>query len=605
MSPDGLLSCPFKGLNHLHSSVCVSYRSSRQPPPQVCMRSSRASDIAKSASASARALRRSLAVGALAGFAAGAVARAALRRLRRAHVDASRDRGSAADARRRATLDARHARVGDVRRRGSKTRSTTTRTLDRGSRSSRSACSKRSATIRSSASARSTSARSTRHHRAHRLGQHGEESEHAVTVARGVPGVETVVNRIAVATEEERLEDDRAPLRRRRRRAHRSALGRPAASAPAAGVRATRPSRPARRPASPSSRIAGSDADDAISRRPPTTSTDSPSAGRARRRREGRSRPVARRSRRPASRRPITSRIPKRRRRSHETRPSDVASDAAAAITSRPPRVHSVRGALTGAIKLLERWMTIARLSTRASRAVRSRGRPSASRTSAGSTPGCFHGRRRRARARVGGDREPFTIVMPPPNVTAVLHMGHGLNNTVQDVIIRWRAHARRRGAVGSRAPTTPASRRRTSSRSSSPREGKTRFDLGRERSSRAPTAFVDGDGRRRSSSSCARSARRADWTRTAYTLSPELSRAVREAFVRLYERGLDLSRASRDSLVPALSHVAQRRGGGVHTTRRASCITSAIRVAGRSVAHASPSRRRVPRRCSATSPSR
>ena len=40
---------------------------------------------------------------------------------------------------------------------------------------------------------------------------------------------------------------------------------------------------------------------------------------------------------------------------------------------------------------------------------------------------------------RNGGDKEPFVIVMPPPNVTAVLHMGHGLNNTVQDVITRWR----------------------------------------------------------------------------------------------------------------------------------------------------------------------
>src|SRR5215212_4439771 len=43
---------------------------------------------------------------------------------------------------------------------------------------------------------------------------------------------------------------------------------------------------------------------------------------------------------------------------------------------------------------------------------------------------------------RVGGDREPFTIVLPPPNVTAILHVGHGLNNTVQDVIIRWRRMA-------------------------------------------------------------------------------------------------------------------------------------------------------------------
>ena len=42
----------------------------------------------------------------------------------------------------------------------------------------------------------------------------------------------------------------------------------------------------------------------------------------------------------------------------------------------------------------------------------------------------------------VGGSRDPFVIVIPPPNVTAVLHMGHGLNNSVQDVLIRWRRMA-------------------------------------------------------------------------------------------------------------------------------------------------------------------
>ena len=51
---------------------------------------------------------------------------------------------------------------------------------------------------------------------------------------------------------------------------------------------------------------------------------------------------------------------------------------------------------------------------------------------------GIFSADEKRSR-RNGGDRDPFVIVMPPPNVTAVLHMGHGLNNTVQDVIIRWR----------------------------------------------------------------------------------------------------------------------------------------------------------------------
>src|SRR5688500_14159254 len=42
-------------------------------------------------------------------------------------------------------------------------------------------------------------------------------------------------------------------------------------------------------------------------------------------------------------------------------------------------------------------------------------------------------------RADASSGRQPYTIVIPPPNVTAVLHMGHGLNNTIQDVLIRWR----------------------------------------------------------------------------------------------------------------------------------------------------------------------
>ena len=49
---------------------------------------------------------------------------------------------------------------------------------------------------------------------------------------------------------------------------------------------------------------------------------------------------------------------------------------------------------------------------------------------------GCFTPDAARSR-RVGGDRDPYTIVLPPPNVTAILHVGHGLNATVQDVLIR------------------------------------------------------------------------------------------------------------------------------------------------------------------------
>ena len=138
---------------------------------------------------------------------------------------------------------------------------------------------------------------------------------------------------------------------------------------------------------------------------------------------------------------------------------------------------------------------------------------------------------------RTGGDREPFVIVMPPPNVTAVLHMGHGLNNTVQDVIIRWR---RMCGDEALWLPGTDHAGIATQNviEKQLASEGSTRFDLGREAFVRRTTDFVTETGGtileqlRAIGASC-------DWTRTAYTLSPELSRAVREAFVLLYERGL------------------------------------------------------------------
>jgi valyl-tRNA synthetase len=138
---------------------------------------------------------------------------------------------------------------------------------------------------------------------------------------------------------------------------------------------------------------------------------------------------------------------------------------------------------------------------------------------------------------RAGGEREPFVIVMPPPNVTAVLHMGHGLNNTVQDVIIRWR---RMCGDEALWLPGTDHAGIATQNviEKQLASEGRTRFDLGRDAFVQRTTDFVTETGGtileqlRAIGASC-------DWTRTAYTLSPELSRAVREAFVLLYERGL------------------------------------------------------------------
>jgi len=142
----------------------------------------------------------------------------------------------------------------------------------------------------------------------------------------------------------------------------------------------------------------------------------------------------------------------------------------------------------------------------------------------------------RRTRA-LGGDRAPFVIVMPPPNVTAVLHMGHGLNNTVQDVFARWRRMA---GDEALWLPGTDHAGIATQNvvERLIAADGSTRYDLGREAFVARTQQFVEQTGGQileqleAIGSSC-------DWSRTAYTLSPELSRAVREAFVRLFEAGL------------------------------------------------------------------
>ena len=140
---------------------------------------------------------------------------------------------------------------------------------------------------------------------------------------------------------------------------------------------------------------------------------------------------------------------------------------------------------------------------------------------------GCFH----------AADGEPYVIVIPPPNVTAVLHMGHGLNNTIQDVLIRWR---RMEGRAALWVPGTDHAGIATQNvvERKLAAEGRTRHDLGRE-------AFVQQvwehvrqtEGRiidQLKSIGCS-----CDWRRTRFTLDEGLSRAVREIFVSLYEQDL------------------------------------------------------------------
>jgi valyl-tRNA synthetase len=132
---------------------------------------------------------------------------------------------------------------------------------------------------------------------------------------------------------------------------------------------------------------------------------------------------------------------------------------------------------------------------------------------------------------------DPYVIVIPPPNVTAVLHMGHGLNNTIQDVLIRWR---RMQGRAAVWVPGTDHAGIATQNvvERMVAEEGLTRFDLGREAFLERVQSFVEETGGtilkqlESIGASC-------DWERTRFTLEPALSGAVREVFVRLYEKGL------------------------------------------------------------------
>src|SRR5437870_10022679 len=102
---------------------------------------------------------------------------------------------------------------------------------------------------------------------------------------------------------------------------------------------------------------------------------------------------------------------------------------------------------------------------------------------------GCFTAHAEHS-ARVGGPREPFTLVMPPPNVTAILHVGHGLNNAVQDVLVRW---ARMKGQETLWVPGTDHAGIATQNvvEKQLAAEGLSRADLGRDAFVERTKAFV------------------------------------------------------------------------------------------------------------------
>ena len=131
----------------------------------------------------------------------------------------------------------------------------------------------------------------------------------------------------------------------------------------------------------------------------------------------------------------------------------------------------------------------------------------------------------------------PYVVMMPPPNVTAQLHMGHGLNNTVQDALVRFE---RMRGRETLWLPGTDHAGIATQNvvERLLAKEGLTRFDVGRDAFVGRVWDYVRETGAtileqlKAIGASC-------DWSRTYFTLDEGLSVAVREAFVRLYEKGL------------------------------------------------------------------
>ena len=140
--------------------------------------------------------------------------------------------------------------------------------------------------------------------------------------------------------------------------------------------------------------------------------------------------------------------------------------------------------------------------------------------------------------AEVNPDKKPYTIVIPPPNVTGQLHMGHAFDETLQDILIRTK---RMQGYEALWMPGTDHAGIATQIKVEEnlrKEEGLTRYDLGREEFLKRVWAWKDKFGSRiisqlkKLGTSC-------DWDRERFTMDEGCSKAVQEVFVRLYEEGL------------------------------------------------------------------
>ena len=146
-------------------------------------------------------------------------------------------------------------------------------------------------------------------------------------------------------------------------------------------------------------------------------------------------------------------------------------------------------------------------------------------------------------RPEVNPDGEPFSIVIPPPNVTGVLHMGHALNNSIQDVVIR---RKRMQGYAALWLPGMDHAGIATQNvvERELATEGISRHDLGRDQFEAQVWQWKERSGGQ-ITNQLRTMGFSTDWSRERFTLDEGLSRAVRQVFVTLYEEGL-IYRGSR-----------------------------------------------------------
>ena len=139
--------------------------------------------------------------------------------------------------------------------------------------------------------------------------------------------------------------------------------------------------------------------------------------------------------------------------------------------------------------------------------------------------------------AEVDRDKKPFTIVMPPPNITGQLHMGHALDNTLQDILIRFK---RMQGYEALWVPGTDHASIATEAKvvEKLAKEGIKKEDIGREKFLEHVWDWKKQYGGRiveqlkKIGSSC-------DWDRERFTMDEGCSKAVKEVFIKLYNKGL------------------------------------------------------------------